>query len=330
MIDQNNARRRTAARTLTCAALLSLSTVSGAQEFPLRPIKLLLPYAPGGSSDLASRLAAQYMGPVLGQSVLVENKPGGGGVPAIAELMRAAPDGHTIFGAEAGQWAILPAARADLPYNFLRDFAPIGLVYTAQQAIVVRDSVPARNLQELIALARAKPGSLQYGSPQIGGLHHLIMESFKAALGLNMGHVPYKGSGDSVQALLRGDVPIIMSGITAVAPYMKTGQVRLLAVASQTRALQAPEVPTIIEAAGLTGFHFAGQLGLVAPIATPRPVIDKLSAALRKGALHPDAVARAAVTGVDMTPSTPEVLAEVIREDIRKYTAAVKVSGLVP
>lgn len=301
-----------------------------AQDFPTKPLRILVTGGQGGGPSLAVTLLAEQMGPLLGQSVLVDHKTGGGGVPAILDIMNARADGHTLIVLAADHWAIAPAMRTDLPYDTLRDFAPISLLYKGVQVIAVSSSFPAKDLKELIALARAKPGSLQYGAGQSGFTHQLIMESFKAAAGVDIQHIPYKASAQAVAGLLTGDVPMAIAGLSNTLSLAQAGKVRLLAVTSGTRSKQTPEIPTVAEAAGLPDFAFGSEGGLFARAGTPKPVIDKLLAAFRKAAVHPDVVARALKGGLTIEPSSPEEMADTVRADIKRFVQAVKAAGLGP
>lgn len=313
---------------IAMAAMMALfvSALVHAQEFPSKPLRLLVPYSPGGSADVVGRVAAQQMAALLGQPFVVENRTGAGGIPGVQSLVSAPPDGYTLLVADAGHWAANPALYAKLPYNPQRDFVPVGMITTSSLFLVVHESVPAKNLQELVALAKASPGKLNYGSSGSGSVHHLTMEVFKNALGLDIVHVPYKGTGQSVPALLGGQVSMAIAALTSVASHVKQGKVRVVGANTKKRSPLAPDVPPMADA-GVPDLDFPGELGLVAPAGTPSPVIDKLSAALAKAVQHPDAVARFTAIGVEPVGNTPTQLAETIRADIPKYARAVKISG---
>lgn len=301
-----------------------------AQNFPTRPLRIISPYSPGNSVDLASRLLAPNMSQDLGQPIVVENRPGGGGVIAINELLAQPADGHTPLVPDAGHWAINPALQT-MPYDFLRDMAPVGLIFTGPRYWMVSTSSPINTLQDLIALARAKPGVLNYGTPGSGTPHHMEAEVFRSSLGLDIKHIPYKGGSETTEALLRGDIQLTFLAMSTMLPHVKAGKMRMLAVDTKTRFRVTPDVPTVSEITGIADFHFPGQLGMVARAGAPKPVIERLSAALGKAALSPDVVSRMLNSGgLDMTPTTPEQFAELIREDIKKYALAVKISGAKP
>jgi tripartite-type tricarboxylate transporter receptor subunit TctC len=299
---------------------------AAAQEYPNRPIKLVAPYPPGGQADVIGRLVCQHMGPLLNQQCVVENRPGAGGVPGTEFVVKSQPDGYLLLLADSGQWAVAPAMMAKPPYDPVKDLAPIGLITTSSMFIAVHSSVPANNLQEFIALVRSKPGTMQYGSSGNATVHHLAMETFKAAMGLDMQHIPYKGAGQSVPALVSGQIPVVLAGLTNLMSFAKTGQVKVLGATTQKRSPLAPNVSGMAEV-GATGVDFPGELGLFAPMGTPRPIIDKLSTALQAAVRTPEFATRTHAVGIEPAPTTPEQLAEIIRVDQDKYRRAIKLTG---
>ncbi len=307
-----------------------LAAPAQAQSFPTRNVRILVTVSPGGGPSLAATLLADQMGPLLGQSVTVDHKAGGGGVPGILDIMNAPADGHTLIVLDSQHWAIAPAMSKDLPYDTLRDLAPIGSVYKSVQVIVVGSAFPAKDMKEMLAMARAKPGALQYAALGGGSVHQLIMESLKSASGVDIQHIPYKGGSQSIAGVLAGDVPIACAGLNNVLPFVQAGKMRILATAAGTRTRQNPEIPTVAEAAGLQDFHFVGELGLFTRAGVPKPVIEKLAATFRKAAANPDLVARGFKGGLTIEASSPEEMAETVRADIKRYAQAVKVAGLIP
>jgi tripartite-type tricarboxylate transporter receptor subunit TctC len=297
-----------------------------AQEYPNRPIKLVAPYPPGGQADVIGRLVCQHMGPLLNQQCVVENRPGAGGVPGTEFVVKSQPDGYLLLLADSGQWAVAPAMMAKPPYDPVKDLAPIGLITTSSMFIAVHSSVPANNLAEFITLVRSKPGTMQYGSSGNATVHHLAMETFKAAMGLDMQHIPYKGAGQSVPALVSGQIPVVLAGLTNLMSFAKTGQVKVLGATTQKRSPLAPNVSGMAEV-GATGVDFPGELGLFAPSGTPRPIIDKLSTALQAAVRTPEFATRTNAVGIEPAPTTPEQLAEIIRVDQEKYRRAIKLTG---
>ena len=315
---------------LAVGAMAALSAVVPAcgQDYTSRPIKLITPYPAGGQADIVARLIGQQMTEILGQSVVIENKPGGGGSIAVDALMLSAPDGYTLLIADAGQWAINPALRKQ-SYDARRDLAPVGKVSTSSLFLVAHKSVGVSNLQELIALARAKPATLTYGSSGTGTVHHLSMEAFKAALGLDITHIPFKGTAQSVPAAGSGQTSLAVAGLNAVAPFVQTGDLKILGANTKKRSRLAPDVPSMAEA-GAGDFDFPGELGLFAPVGTPQPIVDKLSGAVAKGLENAELQTRFAAAGVEADYGTPDQLRDVVRIDIDKYARAVQISGAKP
>ncbi len=336
MIRIENSRRLV---SRACSAILALGTVvaaamsaapAAAQNFPTKPLRIVIPYGPAGAVDIAPRLLAEKMAADLGQPVLIENKPGGMGLPAVNDVLSAPADGYSILAADAGTWAIIPALQT-VPYDFLRDFAPVSLTFSNGLLIITGTASGINTLQDLIAQAKAKPGVLNFGSPGIGTLHHLTFEVLRSSLGMDMKHVPYQGAAPVVESALRGDTQVGMASLSAVMPHVKAGKIKILAVNITTRLRQIPDVPTVGEITGLKDFHFPGQQGLVVKAGTPKAIVDKLAASIRKGALHPDVFNKVLEgSASEMTPNTPEQLTELIRGDIKKFANAVKVSGAKP
>lgn len=297
-----------------------------AQDYPNRPIKIVAPYPPGGQADVVGRLLCQHLTPFLNQQCVIENRPGAGGVSGTEIVVKAQPDGYTLLVADSGQWAVAPAMMAKAPYDPVKDLAPVGMVTTSSMFIAVHSSVPANTLAEFVALVRSKPGTMQYGSSGNATVHHLAMETFKATMGLDMQHVPYKGAGQSVPALVSGQIPVVLAGLTNLMAFVKTGQVKVIGATTQKRSPLAPNVAGMAEV-GATGVDFPGELGLFAPAGTPRPIIEKLSSALRSAAQTPEFATRTNAVGVEPAAGTPEQLAEIIRVDQEKYRRAIKVSA---
>ena len=325
--------KRNSLMGLCGAAMATMAAMCGfafAQDYPARPVRVIVPYAPGGQPDIAVRVIAQQFSNELGQPFLIENIPGSSGVAAINALLKQPADGYTIAHSDGGNWAIYPAMNPRLTYDAQKDFAPIGLYgQTTGLFLVVNANVPVNSLSEMVSLAKAKPGSLTYASAGIGSIHHLIMEDFKAIMGLDILHVPYKGSAQAVPALVGGQVSMTIASLAVVTPYAKEGRVRILSVSTQKRSTLAPDVPTMGEAVGKAEFEHGGALGLVARAGTPRMVIDRLSAALAKAVALPDVIARFATGGLEPVPDTrPEAQWEQMRYDLIKYTRVVKAAGI--
>ncbi len=300
---------------------------AGAQEYPAKPVRMVVPYAAGGLPDTMTRLVAQRLGETFGQQFVIENRPGAGGIAACEVVAKSAADGYTLLIADVAQTAINPALYAKLPYDPIKDFTPVSIMGTSAQFLVAHPSVPANTLTQLIALAKAKPGQLNYGSGGIGSLHHLGMEALKAARGLNILHVPYQGTAQSVPALINGEVALVFSALPSIAGHLKTGRVKLLAVNTSKRSAQAPDVPTIAEVTGIPDFDYPPEIGVLAPAGTPQAIVTRLAAGIAKAVRHPDTLARFTTLGIEPVGNTPEAYAAQIRIDIEKYAKAVKISG---
>ncbi|MSQ73005.1 MAG: tripartite tricarboxylate transporter substrate binding protein [Betaproteobacteria bacterium] len=315
---------------LASALLVAVSRDAGAQAaaaaYPNKPVKMVVPYASGGLPDVMSRLVAQRLSDSLGQQFVVDNRPSAGGIVACELVARAAPDGYTLLVADVGQVAINPAIYSKLSYDPVKDFAPIGLMGTAPMFLVIHSSVPATGLKELIALVKSKPGQYNYGSSGIGSIHHLTMEMIKAQTGMEITHVPYKGSGQAVPAVVGGQVPMLLSALPSIAPHVKSGTLRILAVGTAKRTPQAPGVPTFAEL-GVPEVEFLPEIGLLAPAGTPAAIVARLSAEVAKAVRNPDTVQRFAALGIDPVGDTPESYAALIKSDIAKYAKAVRISG---
>ena len=307
------------------ALLLLAAAPLAAQDFPARPIRILVPYAAGGAPDTLARMVALRLGESFGQQVIVENRPGAGGLTASVAVAKAPADGHTLLTADVGQLAINPFLFANLPYDPVRDFAPVSLVALSAMFLAVHPSTRIDSLQSLIREAKSAPGKLSYGSAGIGSIHHIGMESFKAHHGLDVIHVPYKGSGQSVPAFVAGEVSMTLAALPALGAHIKAGKGRLIAVFGATRSPQAPEVPAVGES--IEGFDFTAEIGMLAPAGTPAPIVARLSTEIARAIRHPDNQARLAALGADAVGSTPEAYAEAIRRNLPRYAKAVKVSG---
>jgi tripartite-type tricarboxylate transporter receptor subunit TctC len=310
------------------AGVLASAGFANAQSYPARPIRAVVPYAAGGLPDTMTRIASQKMTEILGQQIVVDNRPGAGGISGCELVANASPDGYTVLIADVGQTAINPALYAKLPYDTLRDFAPVSLMGTSGQFLVAHASVPAGTLKELIALARSKPGQLRYGSGGIGSVHHLSMEALKTALKLEIVHVPYKGAGQAVPALLAGEVSLLFAALPATGAHIKAGRLKVLGVNTIKRNAQAPDVPTIAEITGIKDYDYPPAIGVMAPAKTPKAVIDRLAAAVQKAVQHPDTVARYTTLGIDPVGNTPAQYLAQTRADIAKYARAVRASGI--
>jgi tripartite-type tricarboxylate transporter receptor subunit TctC len=310
--------------------LLAAVWIGGAlaQDYPTRPVRIVVPYAAGGLPDTMTRITTQRLLATMGQPFVVDNKPGAGGISA-CELVAGSPaDGYTLLIADVGQTAINPALYSKLPYDPVKDFAPVSIIGISAQFLVTHSAVPANTLPELIALAKRKPGELSYGSGGTGSLHHLSMEALKAPLGLDITHVPYKGTAQAVPGLLNGEVALVFSALPSIAAYIKAGRVKLLAVSTMKRSAQAPDVPTIAEVTGIKDYDYPPEIGVLAPAKTSHAIVNRLAEEIGKAVRHTDTMSRFATLGIEGIGNTPEEYMRQIRIDIAKYAKAVKASGV--
>jgi len=309
--------------------LLALFLVAGAvhaQGYPNRPVKIVVPYAPGGLPDTMARVVAIKLGESLGQQAVVENKGGAGGISGVTDVVKAAPDGYTLLVADVGQIAINPHVFSNLPYEPLKDLTAVSLIGVSPLYLVAHPSVKANSLKELVALAKAEPGKLNYGSSGIGSIHHLATEALKSGFGIDIVHVPYKGTGQSVPALLGGQVALLYSALPSIAGHLKDGKVKMLAISTAKRSPQTPDVPTVAES-GIPGYEFVAEIGLLAPAGTPREIVSRLSAEVAKAVKQHDVVQRFSQLGIDAVGSTPEAYAAANKADYDKYAKIVKATG---
>jgi len=312
--------------TVALVALLLGVGQACAQSFPSRAIHFVVPYGSGGSPDVMSRILAQKLGENVGQPVVVDNRPGASGIIAAEVVVKAAPDGYTLFIADTGHVAINPALRSKLPYDPVRDFTPITLAVSTPLFLAATATLPIYTVKDLIAYAKSKPGQ-PYGSSGNGSPHHLAVELFKLLTGVNMTHVPYKGVAQSVPALVAGDVTVLFAALPSLSPHVKSGRVRLLAVGTANRTPIKPEVPTLAES-GAPGFEIDADIGFLAPAGTPQEIVLKLNAEILKVLRMPEVKQRLATLGIDVMGTTPEQYAEAIRAKIQKYAKLVKDAGL--
>jgi tripartite-type tricarboxylate transporter receptor subunit TctC len=314
------------ARLLSCFTLFAASAAQAqAQAWPAKPVRMLVPYPPGGGPDVVARIVGQRLSEVFGQQFVVENRPGAGGISA-AELAAKSPaDGYLLFFSDIQQLAINPHLFSRLPYDPTRDFAPVTLAVTMPLYVVAQPSLQVNSLADLVALAKARPGKLSYGSSGIGSIHHIAMESLKSALGIDIVHVPYKGAGQSVPAFIAGDVSLVVSALPALAPYVKTGQAKLLAVTTLRRAMHAPEVPAVSEL--VPGYDFSSEMGVVVPAGTAPAIVAKLSTEIAQALRQGDTVQRLHTLGLIPLGTTPEGYSENIRGNLEKFSKAVRISG---
>jgi tripartite-type tricarboxylate transporter receptor subunit TctC len=312
-------------KTLAAAALLGLATLAQA-AFPDKPVKILIGFPPGGPLDAHARLLADRLGQVLGQPVIIDYKAGAGGTVGAEFVAKSAPDGYTLLMANTGTMVINPAVYTKLGYQTLKDFAPVAR--TAQQplALVVNPNVPAKTVQELVALAKAKPGQLNYGSAGNGGISHLVPEMFKTATGTFIVHIPYRGSAPAFTDLLGGQVQVMAESIPQASQYVKQGKLRALAVTGRERNAALPDTPTFA-VAGIKGVEVVGFYGVLAPAGTPKDVVARLSDALRQTLETPDIRTRMVQQGADPAYLPADDFAAYLAAQMPVWAKAVKDSG---
>ena len=312
-------------RTLA-ALVLAFAAVTAQAAYPDRPIKLIVPFAPGGSADLVGRLLAQQLGESLGQPVVVENKGGASGMLGNEYVAKSAPDGYTLTVGTLGPFAVNQTLYEHVPYDNIRDFAPITLTGIASHVLVANPKVPVHTVTELIALAKAKPGQLTFASSGTGNATHLTFELFKATAGIDIVHVPYKGGGPAMADLVGGQVAFSFASMPSALPYVQAGRLRAIAVGGATRSPLFPGVPTVAES-GLPGFVSEDWQGILAPAKTPATVVEKLNADLVRTLHTPEMTAKLAGAGFDVKTTTPQEFAEFIRADTAKWAKVLKRSG---
>lgn len=311
---------RSIARVMTYCLLLLAATVN-AQNYPDKPIRLLVGYAAGGGADTLARILAGPLGELLGQQVLVENRPGASSTIAAAAVAKSAPDGYTLYYAEAA-FLTAPSLLGDLPYDSVRSFAPVSGTVSLPLAIVANLSVPAKTPQELIALIKANPGKFNYGTPGVGTLHHLIGELLKKTTGIEWIHVPYKGAAAVLPDVIGGQIPVGIVSATAGLAQARGGKLRIVALTSPKRLPSAPEYPVLAEA--VAGLDVSTDLFVLAPAGTPAPVVAALNKALRTVLGRKEVLDNIRVQGGTVDWTTPEDLGAKISRDIAKWTAVVK------
>ena len=307
----------------TAAILFFMTVAVQAQEYPAKPIRFVVPYAPGGNTDILSRLLGQKLGDAWGQQFIIDNRPGAAGTLGAELVVQAPADGYTIIMGSFGNIIVANSLYKRLKYEPLRDFAPVALVSLPPGVLVEHPAVPAQNVRELIAYAKANHGKLNYGSPGSGAWNHLFFELFNANAGVVITHVPYKGIAPAITDLLGNHVQLAMSAFPPAMPHMKSGKLRVLAVTSAARSGLLPDVPTISES-GLPGYEAAGWFGVLVPAGTPKPVVAKLNAGINRVLETAEVKASLAADGAEAAGGTPEQMAQSMREGIAKWGKVVR------
>lgn len=311
-------------RTLLLGVLAMPLTTSQAQDYPVRPVRMIDPFSPGGATDILARISAQKLTERLGRPFLVENRAGGGGHIGAELVAKAAPDGHTLLVAGVPH-AIGMTLYRKLNYDLAKDLAPVTQIATFPSLIVVHPSLPAKNLKELIALARARPGELNFGANP-GSPNHLAIELVNSMAKVKMSFIGYKGAAPAVTDVVAGQIQVVSAGFPSVIGYVKAGRLRPIAVTSQTRSPLLPEVPTAAES-GLPDYNVTSWYGLFAPPGTPAAIVEKLNAEVAALLKAPDVRERLAAMGAQAAPTTPEELGRIVRSEIERWAPVVKASG---
>ncbi|MBC8120042.1 MAG: tripartite tricarboxylate transporter substrate binding protein [Burkholderiaceae bacterium] len=310
---------------LACSALIGISVQ--AQPYPNKPIRIVVPYPPGGTSDILARALGQKLTDALGQPVVVENKPGANGNLGADLVAKSPPDGYTLLLADIGAIAISPSLYK-LPFDPVTDFAPVTMVAYSPHILVVHPSVPVSNTKELITLAKSKPGKLNFAASSVGSAPHLAGIEFASRAGVDWAYIPYKGGAQAITDMAGGQADVMFNGMLATYPHVKSGKLKILAVSSGKRMSAIPDVPTVAESAGLTGFQTGSWQGILAPLNTPKDIISRLSSEVTKILNTPEMTERLAVQGAEVSTNTPEQFTTFIRDEKARWAQVVKAANL--
>ena len=308
-------------------ALLALGVAPARAEFPDRPLKIVVPYPPGGTTDLLARAIAPRLAERLGQAVVVENRAGAGGVIGALAVAKSAPDGHTLIFGTIASHAILPVLQKPAPYDALKDFAPVTLVAHTPNVLIANTAAPIRSVAELLALARSKPGGLNFGSTSLGGSPHMSGELLKWMAKIDMVHVPYKGGGPMLIDLMGGQIPIAFDNLPSSMAHIRAGKIRALAITTTKRWPGAPEIPTLAEA-GVPGYESAAWFGLLAPAGTPAAAVALLQRHVAAILRQPEVEAQFVQQGAEAVGNTPQEFAQLIAAELQKWTQVVAATGV--
>ena len=302
-----------------CVAGLSVAPAALGQTYPTKPVRVVVPYPPGGVGDTTMRAIAQQLSESLGQPFVIDNKPGASQMIGADAVAKAAPDGYTLFLGSVTSLAINVSSQKKMPYDPVKDFAPVSMLYFSPMYLVVNPMVPAQSVKELVALAKAQPGKLSFASIGQGGSIHLAGEMFKSMAGVDITHIPYKGSAPALTDIIGGQVSLMFDAGVSALPQVRAGKLRALAITTAKRVESTPELPTVAEAGGLPNYEATLWFGLVAPAATPRDIVNRLSQELAKILRQPALQARFANLGVEFSASSPEEFATYIRAETLKW-----------
>ena len=319
--------RSTAVLCVAIGSLLTQTVGSAAEVFPSRPIRMVCPSAPGGTTDLVARLVGQRLTETWGQQVIVDNRPGAGGVIGTELTARSAPDGHTMMIGTITSHAINPVLHKKLNFDPIRDFQPVSLIVSSPQLLAVHPSLPVKSVKELIALAKAKPGSISYGSAGIGNSSHFVVELFKSLTGTDLHHIPYKGSGPAINGLLTREAQMIITGVLALHPHIKAGRLRAVAVTSAKRVSALPDIPTIMES-GVPNFDVNSWFGVFMPAGVPKAIVMKTNSELRKMLAIPEISQKLVEMGADPASSTPEEFGAYVASELARWSKVARSTGI--
>ena len=314
--------------TLLCALAVCvlLPTPASPQSFPSRPIRFVVPFAPGGPADVSARTLSVKLTETLGQNLVIDNRAGGGGIVAAEIVVRARPDGHTILMCSTSVMVINPLMSPSVPYDALRDLAPVSLVTSSPYLLLTSASFPAATVKELVALAKAKPGTLNFGSAGIGSTSHLVAEIFRSMAGIEMTHVPYKGSSLAATDLIAGQIQLLFESVSSALPNVNSGRLRALGISTLKRFALTPQVPSISES-GVPGYQAATWQGVCAPSGTPQPVLATLNRAVVEAVHAPATIQRYAALGAEAVGGTPEEFLAFVKAEIPRWARAIRESG---
>jgi tripartite-type tricarboxylate transporter receptor subunit TctC len=317
---------RLIALTVCSVALTCGAGLASAQPYPNKPVRMVIAFPPGGTSDFVGRVVANKLSEFLGQPIVVDNKPGASGMIGTEAVKMAAPDGYTILLAPS-DFTLIPSLQPKPPYDALQDFAPVGMVVDYPHVLVASPGVAASNVKELIALAKAKPGQLNFASGGNGATNHVSGEVFKQAAGIDITHVPYKGNGPAIVDLLADRVQLLFTSTGPVEAHLKSGKLKALAVTGKNRLAALPDVPTVAES-GIPGYQFTLWYGLVVPAGTPRPVIDRLNADLRKTMASAEVKDKLASIGGNLNVGSPDEMGALVKDELVRWTKLAKDTGI--
>jgi tripartite-type tricarboxylate transporter receptor subunit TctC len=328
MRDAMTIRMTRIALTLCATALLSAAPYAGAQTFPSKPVRILVGAPPGGSNDIFARAIGQRISPALGQPIVVDNRPGANQLIAADLCAKSPPDGHTLY-ITTTSFAAGVAIQPKQPFDPVNDLTGVTLVGNGPMALVVHPSLPAKTAKDLVAIARAKPGQLNYTSAGVGSINHMAMEVLKSAAKIDVVHIPHKGMSPALTDLMAGNVQILIVSLPSVTAQMKSGRLRALGVTSAKRTTYMPELPTVAES-GVPGYEASLWWGIFAPAKTPKPVLDRLNGEIHKALASAEMKKLFVDFGAEPAPTTPEAFSAMVKQEIAKWSAVVKTAGIKP